>query len=545
MSNATSNNQPVNNRQAVIRQTTTPEGGAGTLLRMLPAWIISAVLHVVIIGMFLFVTVGIGTAGDAPPDEVNETQVEEPPAKEDLTNTDLGIDSDVPTNYDVERIAEVSVPGPVLPNEVVGLSNAPEGPAQTIPPPPGFGGGTGGGIQSLTPGNANPFGLPGGMGGLLSVPGGFGARLASGATRERMVLEGGGNGPSEAAVARGLEWLALHQAPDGRWALDGFTSHARDKYGPGGKPFTCNCQGSGQKNDIAGTAFGVLPFLAAGITHKPIVADKKQQRDYTKTVEGALKFLMAKQDKSNGSLGGMYEHGLATIALCEAYGLTSDPGLKASAQKAVNYIVYAQHDAGGWRYGPKQAGDTSVTGWEVMALKSGQMAGLSVPKPTIDGATKYLNSCMSLTDYGYGYTGVGSTPTMSAVGLLCRQYLGWSPRKPELRNGVEKNVVPAPPAVNNMYYSYYATQVMHHMGGEHWAKWNPPMRDALVKAQDQGNDVRRAHQRGSWDPKSDGHGGAWGRVGQTSLSLLTLEVYYRHLPLYRREMGTVKPEDEK
>jgi hypothetical protein len=541
MANATSNNRP-----AVIRQTATPEGGAGAFLRMLPAWIISGALHVVIIVMFFFVTVGLGSAGDVPQDEVNETSVEEPPAKEDLTNTDLGIDSEVPTNYDVQRIEEVSVPGPVLPNEVVGLSNAPEGPAQTIPPPPGLGQGTGGGIQSLTPGNANPFGLPGGMGGLLAVPGGFGARLASGATRERMVLEGGGNAPSEAAVARGLEWLALHQAPDGHWSLEGFTSHAHDKYGPGSKPFTCNCSGSGQKNDVAGTAFGVLPFLAAGITHKPIVADQKKQRDYTKTVEAALKFLMAKQDKSNGSLGGMYEHGLATIALCEAYGLTSDSGLKVSAQKALNYIVFAQHEAGGWRYGPKQAGDTSVVGWQVMALKSGQMAGLAVPKPTLDGATKFLDrSVMSATDYGYGYTGVGSTPTLSAVGLLCRQYLGWSPRKLELRNGVDKHLVTTPPAVNNMYYSYYATQVMHHMGGKYWEDWNPKMRDALVKAQDPGNDARRAHQRGSWDPKGDGHGGAWGRVGQTSLSLLSLEVYYRHLPLYRREMGTVKPEDEK
>jgi hypothetical protein len=546
MASVTPNSQPINNRPAVIRQINPGDDGAAVFLRMLPAWIISGVLHIVFIGMFLLVTVGVGAADDTLQEEIIETQVEDAPAKEDLTNTDLGIDSEVPTNYDVQRIEEVSVPGPVLPNEVVGLSNAPEGPAQTIPPPPGFGGGTGrGDIQSLTPGNANPFGLPGGMGGLLMQGGGFGARLASGATRQRMVEEGGGNARSEQAVALGLEWLAKHQAPDGHWSMEGFTSNARDKYGPGSKGFTCNCTGVGQKNDIAGTAFGVLPFLAAGITHKPIAADKKSVVDYTKSVEGALKFLMLKQDKSNGSLGGMYEHGLATIALCEAYGLTADPGLKAAAQRGLNYIVFAQHEAGGWRYGPKQAGDTSVTGWQIMALKSGQMAGLSVPKPTIDGATKYLNSCMSSTDYGYGYTGVGSTPTMSAVGLLCRQYLGWSPRKPELRNGVDKHIGTSPPAVNSMYYSYYATQVMHHMGGDHWAKWNPVMRDALIKAQDVGNDARHMHQKGSWDPKTDGHGASWGRVGQTSLSLLTLEVYYRHLPLYRRDMGTVKVEDEK
>src|SRR5215831_15186970 len=207
MANVSPNNQPVNHRPAVIRQTNAPPEGAAALLRMLPAWIISGVLHIVIIGMFFLVTVGIGAADDTILEEVTETTVEDAPAKEDLSNTDLGIDPEVPTNYDVPRIAEVSVPGPVMPNDVVGLSNAPEGPAQTIPPPPGLGGGTGGGIMSLTPGNANPFGGPGGMGGLLMQGGGFGARLASGATRQRMVEEGGGNARSEQAVALGLEWL--------------------------------------------------------------------------------------------------------------------------------------------------------------------------------------------------------------------------------------------------------------------------------------------------------------------------------------------------
>jgi hypothetical protein len=542
MANAPTNNQPANSRPAVIRQTMTPGSGATTFLRMLPAWIISGVLHVVILALFLLVTVAASSADEGQVDEVLESQIEDLSNKQDLTMTDIGIDPEVPTNYDNPRIEEVSVPGPALPNEAVGLSGAPDGPQQTLPPPPGLGQGTGGGIQALTPGQASPFGTPGGYGGLLAVPGGFGGR--SGATRVRMVMEGGGNAISEAAVARGLEWLAIHQAPDGRWSLEGFNAHAKDQYGAKGKAFTCNCEGRGQKNDVAGSAFGVLPFLAAGITHKPITGDKKQAVDYTKTVEAALKFIMSKQDKSNGSLGGMYEHGLATIALCEAYGLTSDPGLKVAAQKALNYIVYAQHDAGGWRYGPKQAGDTSVTGWQVMALKSGQMAGLSVPKPTLDGATKFLNSVMSAQDYGYGYTGPGSSPTMTAVGLLCRQYLGWSPRKLELIKGVD-GLKATPPAVNSMYYSYYATQVMHHMGGDNWRNWNEKMRDALIKAQDQRTDPRHAHQGGSWDPKQDGHGASWGRIGQTSLSLLTLEVYYRHLPLYRRDMGTVKPDDEK
>src|SRR5262249_2236622 len=162
----------------------------------------------------------------------------------------------------------------------------------------------------------------------------------------------------------------------------------------------------------------------------------------------------------------------------------------------------AQHAGGGWRYAAKQAGDTSVVGWQVMALKSGQMSGLNVPEETMKKAGKFLDSVQAKFKYdgkdkegnaesrdgvGYGYTGPQQTPTMTAVGLLCRQYLGWSPRKVELVNGVNwmRDTYP-PGTVGSMYYYYYATQVMHHMQGESWATWNPKMRDLLVAKQDKG-----------------------------------------------------------
>jgi hypothetical protein len=87
----------------------------------------------------------------------------------------------------------------------------------------------------------------------------------TGAARQRMLREGGGNALSEAAVARGLEWLALHPAADGHWSLHEFPRHARDKPLPDGKAFTCNCTGAAtRRNDVAATAFGLLPFLGAG-----------------------------------------------------------------------------------------------------------------------------------------------------------------------------------------------------------------------------------------------------------------------------------------
>jgi hypothetical protein len=232
--------------------------------------------------------------------------------------------------------------------------------------------------------------------------------------------------------------------------------------------------------------------------------------------------------------------------MCEAYGMTSDPRLKLSAQRAVNFIASAQDPSGGgWRYAPRRAGDTSVTGWQLMALKSGHMAGLAVPRKTLQLAERFLGSVESSSKGGYKYlpTDEKESVTMTAVALLCRQYSGVGPRNPALLAGVQK-LKAVPPGRGNLYYEYYATQVMHHMQGDAWRFWNlgpdgrgrGGMRDTLIAKQDAGAAPRRDHQGGSWAPGADG-----GRVMSTSLSLLCLEVYYRHLPLYRtRELGVMK-----
>ncbi len=543
----------------VIRSSASSGYGGLDMTRLLPAWIISAVMHLAIVLLFFFLGLSTGRSqGGTVQVTVNPvvTNVDDQDeSKADLTNDELGNDPDVPLNYNVDRLAEVSVPGVALPDEPIGIPGAPEGPLMSVSPPPGANRGLGGGgVES--DGAATAFTTEGPNGGFHGVrlgPGGFAGRSA--ATREQMVHEGGGTGASEAAVGLGLKWLALHQGDDGRWSLDAFQRNAREKPGLGSnKRFTCNCKGQGMRNDTAGTAFGVLPFLAAGITPRSANKTENVKEDYTKNVEAALRFLIAHQDSKNGDLGGgMYAHGLATIALCEAYGLTADQSLKAAAQKAIDYIIAAQDPAsGGWRYEPRSGGDTSVVGWQLMALKSGQMAGLNVPNSTLNGASKWLDSCETgkagSGDYGYGYVGKGSTPTMTAVGLLCRQYLGWSPRKPELITGVRNLNQHAPGGsgqLNSMYFNYYATQVMHHMGGDSWGNWNPKMREALIKTQDQGRAPKLPHQIGSWGPEGDTFGAQGGRIMQTSLSLLTLEVYYRHLPLYRRDVATGKEMESK
>lgn len=545
-----------NGRRRVVVVPVIYNNRGATWTKIIPIWIASAVVNLAIVGLAagLFSVLGKVQAG-APEDldqQVQTTQVEEPPKEDfDLTQTDIGTDTQTPYNLDVERTGEdVVVPGVVDPTQSVGVPDAPaDAPRSNVPLPPGSGGGMGGALPNLDNATA--------IGGLSSAVGGMGGSYLgnqfagrSAGTKQRMLNEQGGNPASEVSVGTGLDWLAHHQAQDGHWSLTEFNHHAREKPRPGGRVSQCNCKAdTGNRNDIAATAFGVLPFLAAGITHK---AGKQSQKDYSKTVEGGINWLIGKQSSDGKYSGDMYAHGLATIAMCEAYGLTSDPRIKISAQKALNYIVFAQDSAGGgWRYGPKppDGGDTSVTGWELMALKSGQMAGLSVPKNTLKLADRFLDSVESSpkgsNDKGGSFAyrpGQPPTVTMTAVGLLCRQYSGIGPKNPALRSGVNR-LREAPPGKNdNIYYLYYATQVMHHMQGDSWRFWNlgpngdgkGGIRDTLISKQDKGTTPQHPHQAGSWG------GSQGGRVMATSLSLLCLEVYYRHLPLYRRDIASVK-----
>lgn len=346
--------------------------------------------------------------------------------------------------------------------------------------------------------------------------------------RAHRVQQAGGTSATEAAVARGLVFLARHQSADGRWSLHAF--HRTPDCDE-----TCRDRGHATKNDVAGTALALLPFLGAGQTH--------QQGQYTSEVGKGLKWLV-EQQKENGDLRGageritqMYAHGQASIVLCEAYALTGDEQLREPAQMAINFIIRAQHHEGGWRYQPGDPGDTSVVGWQLMALKSGQMAYLHVPRRTFEKAGLFLDRVQVDRVGGrYGYQrGQSATPAMTAEAMLCRQYLGWPKDHRGLRSGVNYLLGHLPDADSpNIYYWYYATQVMHHFGGKPWEEWNAAMREALVKMQE-----KTGHAAGSWTPRGSGnHGGhadRGGRVYMTSLAVCILEVYYRHMPLYGTE----------
>ena len=194
---------------------------------------------------------------------------------------------------------------------------------------------------------------------------GFGGRGRG--SRKAMLATGGGNKDSERAVTASLIWLANHQDHDGHWSLQNYTHRCTDK----------TCTGTGSvSTDVGATAMCLLPFLAAGQTHKSRGPYK------THILQGVQWLIRHQQPDGNLAKGApqmMYSHGLASIALSEAYALTGDKQVGMAAQDAVNFIVAAQNAAdGGWRYNPKDPGDTSVTGWQLMALKSAHMAGLNL-----------------------------------------------------------------------------------------------------------------------------------------------------------------------
>lgn len=339
---------------------------------------------------------------------------------------------------------------------------------------------------------------------------------------------------TEEAIELGLAYLAERQNENGSWSLQG---HGEEVM---------------MQSDTAATGLCLLAFQGAGYTHK--------EHQYADTVSRGIEFLLRTQ-RTNGDLyqrenrvsdknAWLYSHGIAALALCEAYGMTRDPELRRPAQKSLDFIALSQDPRdGGWRYQPRRGSDTSVTGWMMMALKSGELAGLDVPEKTYLGIRNWLRLAQQSPAVAalYRYNprarddeiqghGLRVSHTMTAVGLLARLYLGWSREREEMQRGAAY-LADQPPRVGtprenqrDTYYWYYATQVMFHMGGATWEQWNGELKPILLSSQ-----LREGPEAGSWDPV-DPIPDRWaryaGRIYVTTMNLLSLEVYYRHLPIY-------------
>ncbi len=357
-------------------------------------------------------------------------------------------------------------------------------------------------------------------------------RLRDLARRKDIARMRGGTDASEEAVEKALAWLASTQEEAGYWDAD---KHGSGKIGIDEDGI--DRLKAGVNGDAGVTALTVLAFLGAGYT--------PDEGKYAKTVGKAINWLISQQ-REDGYLGGdatkyagMYCHGMASYALAEAYGMQNDKTvedqLTVAVVKAIQFTVAMQNkEDGGWRYLPKWSGDMSMFGWQMMALKSAEIAGIAVPESAKELMVKFLvdrslGKNKGLAAYHPEF-GSEITVSMTAEALFCKQMLGISRESPASLEATqfmlsEDNL----PRMSdpNLYYWYYGTLAMYQFGGKEWEQWNGLLRELLVEDQ-----VKKGDLAGSWNPAGP-WGGYGGRVYSTALATLSLEVYYRFLPLYR------------
>jgi len=344
----------------------------------------------------------------------------------------------------------------------------------------------------------------------------------------------GGFGGIEArnSVDLALRWLALHQEPEGHWLARKWDPEDVDENGlrPDEIPENPDVnperdQGSG--HDLGVSALATLAFMGGGHTVR--------SGEYRSNVRRALEWVMSRQDAASGMIGkgNMYEHAIATIALCEAHGRAPDETIAVAARKAVDFCTKATGPDHGWRYRPRsEMGDMSVTAWFIQALKTARLAGIKfdyevfsramtfVDRHTDRGGTRESSGAVGYTfqpDLRYG-----NRPALTCAAMMVRQFSGMGAKASLLVKGAELTRQHPPKWENkNFYLWYYATYAMHNMGGEYRIWWNTRVRDVLLENQSKGG-----HHAGSWNPEGDRLTG--GRVYTTALGALGLEVYYRY-----------------
>ncbi len=340
--------------------------------------------------------------------------------------------------------------------------------------------------------------------------------------RARIVESHGGSDATERAVDAALQWLAASQSRDGRWDSDELGG------GQGRSVHGHRRRAAGVEADTGISGLALLAFLGAGYTH--------EEGPYADTVRKGLNFLLRSQD-GDGSLGGqatlyarMYCHAMATFAISEAYAITRDARLEWAVRRAVQYSVSAQNPvSGGWRYQPGDLGDTSQLGWQIMALKSAETAGVEIPLSVREGIVRFLSSVAGGSQRGLaGYRPYSPpTRTMTAEALVCKLLMD-VPRDARGEEEATRFLLEEPPGSDrpNFYYWYYGTLGMYCLQGPEWRAWNESLKTSLLQSQ-----RRDGQAAGSWDPTTV-WGGYGGRVYTTAMGALMLEVYYRYLPIY-------------
>jgi hypothetical protein len=354
------------------------------------------------------------------------------------------------------------------------------------------------------------------------------------------------SGDSARAVDLALDWLARYQTPEeGYWDADAFFENQPESPADGlGYPLY----------DPGVTGLALLAYLGAGHTH--------HSGKYQKTISDAIKYLKRIQDPEGcfGTQTGhfMYSHAIATLALCEAYGMTSSPLIRRSAERGIAFLLKAQNpDPGGsgklaWRYTIQPGdNDTSVTTWAVMALKSAKSAGLHVDvQEALEGARRWIDRMTDPRTGRVGYIQKGVSPVRSpgreekwprsrseaitSAGILCRIFMGEDPATSDPIQAGARLLLDRLPVWDvkrgsvDPYYWYYGTLAMFQVGGDAWKKWHAALTRAILDSQ-----RTEGPHRGSWDAA-----GPWGpdggRVYTTAVLAMCLEVCSRYAKVFGR-----------
>jgi hypothetical protein len=259
----------------------------------------------------------------------------------------------------------------------------------------------------------------------------------------------------------------------------------------------------------------ILAFLARG--------DDPEFGPYRSHYKKALDYLLKAQNASTGYIGSsMYNHGFATLALAEAYGLTNDLRIGPALEKATKLIVSSQKNnpKGGWRYSPEsQDADTTVSGAQMVALFAARNAGVKVPEEAINRGKEYILSCQDSSG-GFGYTSSsGANLPRTAIGSLILS-LAKDTDSDAYENSVEylKKNAKFGDQGHKFYSLYYTSQAMFRASPSLWNSWNSRNFKTLQSSQT---------DNGSWN-------GSYGKTFATSAALLSLALNYRYLPIYER-----------
>jgi squalene cyclase len=325
-------------------------------------------------------------------------------------------------------------------------------------------------------------------------------KSTSGLDQDHVVVDA----QSERIIKGALKWLASRQNGNGSWSA-----------------------GDADQHDVAMTGYVLMAFMSAG--------QLPDEGEYGKNVSNGVNFLL-NAVKSNGFIQSgttnkyMYGHGIASIALAEAYGQTKDSKIKQKLELAVQLIISCQNPEGGWRYPPRVAdADLSVTVLQVTALRAAKNAGIDVPQATIDRAVRYVLSCADEASGGFCYQprqrGPGFARTAAAIYSLqvCGKY-----DDPHIKRASEYLFNRKTDLQWFTYGNFYAAPALYMMGGKTWESWYSYISSILQK------EVIRQGDIYYWEAKRDGGDGGIGPIMCTAVYTTILAMPYHYLPLYQR-----------